>query len=141
MSICRDTGGKMKRVLLLALGLSIAILVSGCASLAGVFGIASESYVEEQLTSVREEMQSEIADAQRGATEAKAAADVNKSAIDEFAATADQLGILIESIQQTVETTEELKRLGAVLEERLVNLPVETIRQLVGILNEYLETK
>jgi hypothetical protein len=34
-----------------------------------------------------------------------------------------------------------LRALADILEQRLENLPVETIRQLVGILNEYLEDR
>ena len=110
------------------------ILLSGCASLAGVFGVASESYVEEQLQSVRDELQPQIADAQGGVT-------ANRSALDAYADTANQLEELIESIRTTVETTDELKQLAAVLEQRLENLPVETMRQLVTVLVEYLEGK
>ena len=131
----------MKRSIAIVFGLSIVLFMSGCASLAGVFGIASETYVDEQLTVVREEIQAGLTDAERSAAGAAASIEENSNVIAEYAKTADQLLILIESIQQTVETTEELTRLGAVLETRLENLPVETIRQLVGILDQYLETK
>jgi septal ring factor EnvC (AmiA/AmiB activator) len=120
------------RFVVLAVG--IIILLSGCASLAGVFGVASESYVEEQLQSVRDEFQSQISDTQGGVS-------ANRSALSAYADTARQLEELIESIRNTVETTDELKRLADVLEQRFENLPVETIRQLVTILAEYLEGK
>lgn len=110
------------------------ILLSGCASLAGVFGVASESYVEEQLQSVRDELQPQIANARGGVT-------ANRSALDAYADTANQLEALIESIRTTVETTDELKELAAVLEQWLENLPVETMLQLVTVLVEYLEGK
>ena len=120
----------MKHVkLAVVLVLAVAVL-SGCATL----GIATRTYVDEQLSAARNELSNEIQDN-------KSSIDENRSAIDAYGETAAQLEELIISIQQTVETTDELKQLAGILEQRLENLPVETIKQLVGILQEYLEDR
>ena len=61
--------------------------------------------------------------------------------MDNYAATAARLEELIASMEGTVKTTDELKNLAVILEDRLEDLPKETIRQLVEILNNYLEGK
>ena len=124
----------MKRIAVGITGLVLLTIFTGCASMAGTFGIASRVYVDEQLAVAREELSSEIKSNSIEINE-------TKSTIDKFASSADQLEGLIESMQKTVETTDELKALAGVLESRLANLPVDTIRQLVGILEQYLEGK
>ena len=114
--------------------IAVLVAISGCASLAGTFGLASKSYVDEQLEVVRSELKTDV---DRTASIARE----NTEALKGYGETAAQLEELIVSIQQTVQTTDELKALADILEKRLENLPVETIRQLVGILNEYLENR
>ena len=99
--------------------------LTGCASIAGTFGIASEQYVDEKMSEAEGRLSSGI--------------DDNRTKVDEFAATADQLEALIGSVEDAVRTTDELKELAVILEERLNNLPVETIKQLVEVLQRYLE--
>lgn len=129
------------KYLRLLLGASLIVMLAGCASLAGVFGIASETYVDEQVAAARSQTDSELRKVSEGVEANRGAIETNKATIDEYTQTAGELEELIVSIQQTVETTDELKELASVLEQRLENLPVETIRQLVGILQSYLEDK
>jgi hypothetical protein len=61
--------------------------------------------------------------------------------IEEVSTTADQLEGLISSMEKAVRTTEELQALAVELEKRLADLPEETIKQLVEILEQYLEQR
>ena len=60
---------------------SLTLMLSGCASIAGAFGIASEAYVDEQAAAIRDEVSDELSSAQRSVTEAVAASNENKTAI------------------------------------------------------------
>ena len=109
-------------------GLSLVLLIvalSGCQTMAGWFGLATEQYVEEKMTEVQTQFDGQLVEM--------------KSQVDEYAATADKLEELIGSVETAVQTTEELKQLAVVLEDRLTNLPEETIKQLVEILQAHLE--
>jgi hypothetical protein len=125
---------EMRGIKIGVVALIVFSILSGCASLAGTFGIASKQYVDEQLTVTRDELSTEIKSNSMEIGE-------TKGQLEKFSASATQLEGLIVSMEKTVETTEELKQLADVLEGRLANLPVETIRQLVGILDQYLEGK
>ncbi len=130
----RIANGKARYAALIVAAVLMLGLLSGCASLAGKFGIASQAYVDEQLAAARSDLQTEVEQTKQSVAE-------NRSDIDKYAESAAQLEQLIDSVQRTVQTTDELKQLATVLETRLENLPVETIRQLVGILEQYLEGK
>ena len=101
--------------------------LTGCASIAGTFGIASEQYVDEKMSEAEGRLSSRI--------------DDNRTKVDKYASTADQLEALIGSVEDAVRTTDELKQLAVVLEERLDNLPEETIQQLVEVLQQYLDAQ
>ena len=101
--------------------------LTGCASIAGTFGIASEQYVDEKMSEAEGRLSPRI--------------DDNRSKVDKYASTADQLEGLIGSVEDAVRTTAELKQLAVVLEERLNNLPEETIKQLVEVLQQYLDAQ
>ncbi len=101
--------------------------LTGCASIAGTFGIASEQYVDEKMSEAEGRLSSRI--------------DDNRTKVDKYASTADQLEALIGSVEDAVRTTGELKQLAVVLEERLDNLPEETIQQLVEVLQQYLDAQ
>lgn len=122
----------MKRkhgLMMLAIVTVMLLSFTGCGTMAGWVGIASKTYVDEQLMAAQEE-------AAKNSSEIKAV----QSKINEFQNTADQLEGLISSVEETVQATAELKALADILEQRLVNLPNETIRQLVSILDQYLGT-
>ena len=115
--------------MMLAIVTVMLLSFTGCGTMAGWVGIASKTYVDEQLMAAQEE-------AAKNSSEIKAV----QSKINEFQNTADQLEGLISSVEETVQATAELKALADILEQRLVNLPNETIRQLVSILDQYLGT-
>lgn len=116
---------RIYRTICIVLSVVVFSGLTGCASIAGTFGVASEQYVDEKLSEAEGRLSTRI--------------DGNQAKVDEFAATADQLEALIESVEDAVRTTDELKQLAVVLEERLNNLPVETIKQLVEVLQRYLD--
>ena len=122
------------RTILIILALFALIGFSGCASLAGTFGIATEEYVNEKMGEAETRLSSQVQ-----ANQSKI--DANRSQLEEFAATADKLNELIVAMEESVQTTRELQQLAIILEERLENLPVETIRQLVDILQQYLDAQ
>lgn len=115
------------RMFILLAVISAVVGLSGCASTAGTFGIASQKYVDEKMAEAETRLASQI--------------DANKAKVDKYAATADKLEALISSVEEAIRTTDELKRLAVVLEERLENLPQETIKQLVDILQQYLDER
>ena len=117
----------MKHTILILLTIAALTGLTGCASIAGTFGIASQKYVDEKMSETELRLSSRI--------------DDNRAKVEEYAATADQLEELIGSVESAVRTTEELKQLAVVLEERLDKLPEETIRQLVDVLQQYLESR
>jgi len=90
--------------------------LSGCQTMAGWFGLATEQYVDDKMSEVQTQL-------------------------DTYSSTADHLEELIGSMEAAVKTTEELKNLATVLENRLDNLPEETIKQLVDILQEHLDSQ
>ena len=120
---------KKHGLIMLASAAIILLSFTGCGTMAGWVGIASKSYVDEQIIAAQD-------------AAAKNSSDIKtvQGKINEFQKTADQLDDLISSVDETVQTTTELKALADILEQRLVNLPNETIRQLVGILEQYLGT-
>ena len=92
----------------------LALLLTGCATMAGWVGIASEEHVAEQIDSVRSDIE---------------AYQQNLAEVEQ----------LVNTVEDTVETTRELNRLAKALERRLQELPRETIQQLVEVLQEYLD--
>jgi hypothetical protein len=116
-----------KGAILLLIGLTAFISLNSCQSLAGTVGIATEEYVDERVSEAEGRLTAQIGD--------------NREEIDKFSATADKLEELIGSVEESVRTTEELKQLAVVLEDRLNNLPKETIEQLVEVLQQYLDAQ
>ncbi len=117
----------MKYTVPIILTIVVVAGLTGCASIAGAFGIASERYVDEKMNETEGRLSARI--------------DDNQAKLDQYAATADRLDELIVSVENAVRTTDELKQLAAVFEERLNNLPEETIKQLVEVLQQYLDAQ
>ncbi len=109
------------------LGVSALVVLSGCQSLAGTVGVATEQYVDDKIAETESRLAAQI--------------DENRSKLEKYETTADKLEELINSVEGAVRTTDELKQLAGVLEERLNSLPEETIRQLVDVLQQYLDEK
>ncbi len=125
-----------KKILVTLIVAVILVALSGCQTMAGWFGLATEQFVEERVTVVQSQVDSKMGEVQSQVDDR--VGEVS-SRIDEYASTADQLEGLISSVEESVRTTAELKQLAVVLEERLVDLPEETIAQLVEILQQYLD--
>lgn len=117
--------GKVNKVLVVLFVIGFVVLISGCASLATRVGVASQEYVDQKLAEMQDQVGSEIAQSNREITR--------------IGETADKMTAALQAVEEAVRTTEELKALAVVLEEKLATLPEETIRQLVEILQEYLE--
>lgn len=113
------------------------MVFSGCQTMAGWFGVASEPYVDERI----DESQTRMGEIEGQLNEMQSRLGEMQARVDESQVAAAQLEELIGSLETTVQTTEELKQLATVLEDRLSNLPDETIRQLVEVLQGYLESK
>ena len=100
-------------------------LFTGCTTLAGWVGIASEKSVDESLGAARRDLETEIAGL-RGDMEQ----------VQEQVVRIERLGALFE---ETMQATEELQQLAKVMESRLEKTPRDTIEKLVDILQDYLE--
>lgn len=98
---------------------------TGCATMAGWVGIASEKSVDESLGAARRDLETEIAGL-RGDMEQ----------VQEQVVRIERLGALFE---ETMQATEELQQLAKVMESRLEKTPRDTIEKLVEILQDYLE--
>lgn len=103
----------------------LVLILPGCATLPGKIGLASEDYVEERLQALRSDLEEEF--------------ETNKALLESYSDTAAKLEEVLHSLEGTVETTDQLKELAVVLEERLMNLPDDTIQRLADILNDYLQ--
>jgi len=123
----KRTSRRLLRWTLTVLGVFALVVLSGCQSLAGSFGIATQQYVDDKMAETEGRLSSQI--------------DENRSKLEKYETTADKLEELISSVEGAVRTTDELKQLAGVLEERLNSLPEETIRQLVSVLQQYLDEK
>lgn len=110
---------------------------SGCATMGSWFGMASEEYVDEQVAAVQADVLRN-SESIRDNSESITAVGETVDEIVESAASVEEALI---SVEQAVTTTEELKQLADVLEDRLEDLPRETIRQLIGILETYLDSE
>ena len=109
-------------------GILAAVLLAGCATMAGWVGIASEEMVEEQAAATDARLAAADAEIRRleaelGAAQAKAA----------------RLERLTGELEETIRATRELQELAGVMEGRLEELPQDTLRLLVEILQEYLQ--
>jgi len=123
----KRTSRKLLRWASAVLAVFALVVLSGCQSLAGSFGIATQQYVDDKMTETEGRLSAKI--------------DENRSKLEEYETAADKLEELINSVEGAVRTTDELKQLAGVLEERLNSLPEETIRQLVDVLQQYLDEK
>ena len=123
----KRTSRKLLRWTFAVLAVFALVVLSGCQSLAGSFGIATQQYVDDKMTETEGRLSAQI--------------DENRSKLEKYETAADKLEELINSVEGAVRTTDELKQLAGVLEERLNSLPEETIRQLVDVLQQYLDEK
>ncbi|MBU8913326.1 MAG: hypothetical protein KOO61_04830 [Spirochaetales bacterium] len=119
----------MSKMLRVAFGLVVVLVLAGCATTEPIWFVATPGYVEARLATSEEATRVEY-EAQIGRLQDEL--NAQRAVSDELAALADVVGE-IESSNQ------ELLGLADGLEDRLAELPRETIRQLVEILQRHLE--
>jgi uncharacterized protein YlxW (UPF0749 family) len=110
-------------------GLVVAsLLLGGCATMAGWVGIASEAQLEEQAASTEVRL---------------AAADTEiaqlRADLELYDEKADRLESLTEDLEKAIRSTQELQELAQVMEARLQEVPQDTLRLLVEIIERYLQ--
>ena len=119
----------MLKKLWVAFGLVVVLVLAGCATTKPIWFIATPGYVEARVATsedaTRLEYEAQIARLQDEL-------DAQKAVSDDLAALADVIGEIESSNQELLGLADEL-------EDRLAELPRETLRQLVEILQRHLE--
>jgi len=113
----------------IAVGLLTVVLFAGCATTEPIWFIATPGYVEAQIATSE--------NATRGDYEAQIARLQDE--LEAQRTVSDKLAGLAEVIAEIESSNQELLGLADALEDRLAELPRETIRQLVEILQQHLE--
>lgn len=122
----RQTGGRVTFVGMVAL-----LVLTGCASTEPIWFIATPGYVDSRIA-VSEE-------AVRGEYEAEIAR--LEQELDEQRRVADELAGLAAIIEEVDRSNRELRDLATAVEQRLQTLPTETIRLIVDVLQEHLQSE
>ena len=119
----------MLKKLWVVFGLVVVLMLAGCATTKPIWFIATPGYVEAQIATsenaTRLEYETQIARLQDD--------------MDTQRAISDELAALADVIAEIEGSNRELLGLADELEVRLAELPRETIRQLVEILQQHLE--
>jgi septal ring factor EnvC (AmiA/AmiB activator) len=116
------------------------LLLAGCATMAGWVGIASEAQVEEV------EQKASATETRLAATEAQLAAanaeiDRLETELESYKERAGRLESLTDDLEDAIRSTRELEQLAEVMEARLQQLPQDTLRLLVEIIQKQLEDR
>jgi type IV pilus biogenesis protein CpaD/CtpE len=119
---------RMIRIAVLSLAGASTLLMAGCATTEPLWFIATPGYVDSRIAlseeAVRQEYEQSIARLEAELADQRA--------------TAEELAALAEMIEEIDASNRELLGLAETLEDRLEDLPRETIAQLVEILEAYL---
>ena len=122
----------MKRLLILA---PLAWLVlSGCATTGFLGFLATTKYVNGKV-------EASSSEARSGLEETRTDLEQMRAEVTRFKELTGQVEGLLAEIARTRETTEELRRLTGELESRIKGLPEETLRELAGLIQAYLDSK
>ena len=121
-------------------GVAVLLLLAGCATMAGWVGIASEAQVEEV------EQKASATETRLAATEAQLATangeiDRLKAELQSYDERASRLESLTGDLEETIRSTRELEQLAEVMEARLQQLPQDTLRLLVEIIQKHLQER
>ncbi len=138
-----NQGKKCTTISKIAAVIILSMFAVGCTTIARWMKVPSQEYVDERFSQLEGqfgEVTSETGQIRQEINQVQEEVGQIRGSVDEVSATADKLEELLVSFQETMRTTDELSRLAGVLEERLNDLPKETIRQLVDILQAYLGT-
>lgn len=120
----------MKRLLFLAP--VVLLMFGGCASTGFLGFLATTQYVDQHIAKAQQETDAKVAQTQD---------DVNKlqSNVQNLDQLKAQLTGLIADLQKQKEETAQLQDLAKQVEARLNQLPVDTIRQIVLVLQDYVQ--
>lgn len=137
---------KFDKALMSAAVVLIVLVLTGCAGMAMGVGIASQEYVDQKFAEIQGQVEGNLDQTSQSITATNDKIDQTSSQIDrartqieQNTEIADNLQEALVAIQDTIQTTEELKQLAVVLEQQLIDLPEETMRKLVAILQDYLD--
>ena len=123
----------MKRLIPLS---ALAILsLSACAS-GSFLGLATSAYVDEQLAATKGEVESARQELRSQLQTELSTVRVDVDRVDELTRELEQL---LATIRENERATQELQQLATVVASRLEELPTETLRRLVEILQSHLE--
>ena len=117
------------------------LLLAACAS-GSFLGLATSSYVDEQLAVTRTEvdasvhgldsqLRGELSSLQEEVVERARKSAVDVQRVDDLTV---ELEALLSTIRENEQATQELQQLATVVAQRLDDLPTETLRRLVDIL-------
>jgi peptidoglycan hydrolase CwlO-like protein len=125
-------------------GAGMLLVLGGCATMAGWVGIASEAQVEEvgQKASAAETRlaaaEAQLAAAEQALASANGEIDRLEAQLQGYQEQADRLEGLSGDLEQTIRTTRELEKLAEIMEDRLQQLPQDTLRLLADIIQKQL---
>ena len=132
-TIASYTRAAMKRLIPLS---ALAILsLSACAS-GSFLGLATSAYVDEQLAATKGEVESARQELRSQLQTELSTVRVDVDRVDELTRELEQL---LATIRENERATQELQQLATVVASRLEELPTETLRRLVEILQSHLE--
>ena len=115
---------------------ALAIMsLSACAS-GSFLGLATSAYVDEQLEATRAEVEAAREDMSGQLQAELSTVRVDVDRVDELTRDLEQL---LATIRENERATQELQQLATVVASRLDELPTETLRRLVEILERNLE--
>ena len=116
----------MKKILTIGIVMAVLLVFTGCATADnGLFGyFATTDYVKKQLEDTKKTTESEI--------------NATKKDVAEIKALTGEIKDLLNQVSRTKQSTEELQKLAKALQTRLNDLPRETLRKMVKILEDYL---
>jgi len=123
-----------------------AVLVSGCASTKGFLGLATVSYVDEELGRIEQEdrrrsddLSAELERISSGLAALEADLERVKADLEAYDELSAEIRQALTDFSAVQEATAELQLLAEQVAEELERLPRETVRQIVDALQAHLE--
>lgn len=126
----------MQRVRLTLFAVAAAGMLAGCATTKPIGFIATPGYVESRIATsenaMRADYEARLAEKDRQISQLQAELRAQRQVTEDLAGLADV-------VMEVESSNRELRDLAVVVEDRLAELPRETIRELVRALERYLE--
>lgn len=130
-----------RSIIALLAAAAVVTVSTSCASTKPVLGFATSAYVDQQLDARATALASDLEETRRQVGRLAAELDEYTATADELTALLDRIDEVIGDYEQTKAATEELQQLAVQVEQRLEELPTETIAQIVEVLQEFLESQ